>query len=62
MNHKIFPQLKCTNIPCHVPSWSDICLKHQVEGDGSSELISSGGGFDVVFHKKVRQLLLGVVV
>lgn len=49
-------------VPLHIPARSDGRLKHQIEGDGWREVISCGGRLDVVFHKEVRQFLLGVVV
>lgn len=49
-------------LPWHIPPWSNGRLKHQIEGDGRCEVISCGGGLDVVFLKEIRQLLLGVVV
>lgn len=49
-------------LPWHVPPWANGRLKHKVEGDGRCEVVSCGGGFDVVFHKEIGQLLLGVIV
>lgn len=50
------------NLPWHVPAWSNGRLKHQVEGDGRCEVVSCGGRLDIVFHKEIRKLLLGVVI
>lgn len=52
----------CWCVPWRVASWSNRRLKHQVEGDRRREVISCGGRLHVVFHKKISQLLLSVVV
>lgn len=61
-NKENFVCLFAFTVPWHVPAGSDGRLKHQIEGDGWREVISCGGRLDVVFHKEVRQFLLGVVV
>lgn len=50
------------NIPSHVSSWPNRGLEHQVERHRRSEVISCRGGFHIVIHKEIRELLLAVVV